>query len=56
MGLASTFTNSFVREIGRNYGKSISNHLLGDSHSTPVPWLEDPRALLVSEEENMRMS
>jgi len=36
MGLASTFTNSIVREIGRNYGKSISNDLLGDSHSTPV--------------------
>ena len=36
MGLASTFTNSIVREIGRNYGKSISNNLLGDSHSTPV--------------------
>ncbi len=33
MGLASTFTNSIVREIGRNYGKSISNNLLGDSHS-----------------------
>ena len=30
MGLASTFTNSIVREIGRNYGKSISNDLLGD--------------------------
>ena len=36
MGLASTFTNSIVREIGRIYGKSISNDLLGDSHSTPV--------------------
>jgi hypothetical protein len=36
MGLASTFTNSIVREIGRNYGKSISNNRLGDSHSTPV--------------------
>ncbi len=36
MGLASTFTNSIVREIGRNYGKSISNNLLGDYHSTPV--------------------
>ena len=36
MGLASTFTNSIVREIDRNYGKSISNDLLGDSHSTPV--------------------
>ena len=36
MGLASTFTNSIVREIGRNYGKSISNNLLGDSHSSPV--------------------
>ena len=36
MGLASTFTNSIVREIGRNYGKSISNDLVGDSHYTPV--------------------
>ena len=36
MGLASTFTNSIVREIGRNYGKAISNNLLGDYHSTPV--------------------
>lgn len=36
MGLGSTFTNSIVREIGRNYGKAISNSLMGDSHSTPV--------------------
>jgi|TARA_R110000744_G_C19269355_1_gene552314 hypothetical protein len=35
MGLAKTFTNSIVREIGRNYGKAASNHLLGDRHSTP---------------------
>ncbi len=36
MGLGSTFTNSIVREIGRNYGKAISNSLMGDSHSSPV--------------------
>ena len=36
MGLGSPFTNSIVREIGRNYGKAISNSLMGDSHSTPV--------------------
>lgn len=35
MGLGKTFTNSIVREIGRNYGKAISNSLLGDKHSTP---------------------
>jgi hypothetical protein len=36
MGLADVFVKSVVREIGRNYGKSISNSLLGNSHSTPV--------------------
>jgi hypothetical protein len=36
MGLGSTFTNSIVREIGRNYGKAISNSLMGDSHSSPI--------------------
>ena len=36
MSLANVFTRSIVREIGRNYGKSISNSLLGNSHSTPV--------------------
>ena len=36
MSLGKTFTNSIVREIGRNYGKSISNSLLGNTHSTPV--------------------
>jgi hypothetical protein len=36
MGLGSTFTNSIVREIGRNYGKAISNSLMGNSHSSPV--------------------
>jgi hypothetical protein len=35
MGLGKTFTNSIVREVGRNYGKAISNSLLGDKHSTP---------------------
>ena len=36
MGLGKTFTNSIVREIGRNYGKAASNYLLGDKHSTPI--------------------
>jgi len=36
MGLGKTFTNSLVREIGRNYGKAASNYLLGDKHSTPI--------------------
>ena len=36
MSLGRTFTNSIVREIGRNYDKAISNSLMGDSHSTPV--------------------
>ena len=36
MSLAKTFTSAIVREIGRNYGKAVSNSLMGDSHSTPV--------------------
>jgi hypothetical protein len=36
MGLGKTFTRAIVREIGRNYGKAASNHLLGDKHSTPI--------------------
>ncbi len=36
MGLGSTFTNAIVREIGRNYGKAISNSLMGNTHSTPI--------------------
>lgn len=36
MGLGNTFTNAIVREIGRNYGKAISNSLMGNSHSTPI--------------------
>ena len=36
MGLGSTFTNAIVREIGRNYGKAISNSLMGNAHSTPI--------------------
>ena len=35
MGLTKTFTNAIVREVGRNYGKAISNSLLVDKHSTP---------------------
>lgn len=31
-----TFTNALIREIGRNYGKAISNSLLGDKHANPV--------------------
>lgn len=36
MSLGNVFVRSVVREVGRNYGKSISNSLLGNSHSTPV--------------------
>jgi hypothetical protein len=36
MGLGNVFVRSVVREMGRNYGKSISNSMLGDSHATPV--------------------
>ena len=36
MGLGNVFVRSMVREVGRNYGKAISNSLLGDRHSTPV--------------------
>ena len=36
MGLGNVFVRSVVREVGRNYGKAISNGLLGDKHSTPV--------------------
>lgn len=36
MGIGDVFVKSVVREVGRNYGKSISNSLLGDRHSTPV--------------------
>ncbi|MCC5917064.1 MAG: hypothetical protein JJU02_07020 [Cryomorphaceae bacterium] len=35
MKLGKNFVNSMVREVGRNYGKAISNTLLGDRHSTP---------------------
>jgi hypothetical protein len=35
MKLGKSFVNSMVREVGRNYGKAISNRLLGDKHSTP---------------------
>lgn len=35
MNLGKSFVNSMVREVGRNYGKAISNRLLGDKHSTP---------------------
>jgi hypothetical protein len=36
MALGNVFVNSIVREIGRNYGRAISNSLLGDSHSIPI--------------------
>ena len=36
MGLGNVFVRSIVREVGRNYGKAVSNSLLGDKHSTPV--------------------
>jgi len=41
----STFTNALIREIGRNYGKAISNSLLGDAHSNPVRIVSAPRIL-----------
>ena len=36
MGLGNVFVRSIVREVGRNYGKAVSNNLLGDKHSTPI--------------------
>lgn len=36
MGIGNVFVRSVVREVGRNYGKAISNSLMGDRHSTPV--------------------
>ena len=33
--MIEVFTKAIVREIGRNIGKTASNGLLGDSHSTP---------------------
>ena len=40
-----TFTNAIIREIGRNYGKAISNSLLGNKHSNPVRIVGTPRVL-----------
>jgi hypothetical protein len=36
MGLGNVFVRSIVREVGRNYGKAVSNSLLGNKHSTPI--------------------
>lgn len=36
MGLGNVFVRSIVREVGRNYGKAVSNSLLCNKHSTPV--------------------
>ena len=36
MSLGNIFIKSIVREVGRNYGKAVSNSLLGDKHSTPI--------------------
>ena len=36
MGIGNVFVRSVVREVGRNYGKAVSNSLMGDRHSTPV--------------------
>ncbi len=33
--MIDVFTKAIVREIGRNFGKTASSILLGDSHSTP---------------------
>ena len=40
-----TFTNALIREIGRNYGKAISNALLGDKHANPVRLVNKNRGL-----------
>ncbi|MDA9679625.1 hypothetical protein N9T96_01135 [Flavobacteriaceae bacterium] len=40
-----TFTNALIREVGRNYGKAISNALLGDKHANPVRITGTPRVL-----------
>lgn len=36
MSLGNVFVNSVVKEIGRNYGRAVSNTLLGDAHAIPV--------------------
>lgn len=41
MSLGNVFIRSVVREVGRNYGKAISNAALGNKHSTPVRVVED---------------
>ena len=41
----STFVNAVIREIGRNYGKAISNSLLGDKHANPVRLVSKQRNL-----------
>ena len=43
----ATFTNAIIREIGRNYGKAISNALLGDKHANPVRLVCKDRGLEV---------
>ena len=40
-----TFTNAIIREIGRNYGKAISNSLLGNKHANPVRLVGSSRVL-----------
>ncbi|WP_178985488.1 hypothetical protein [Winogradskyella helgolandensis] len=42
--MVEDLTKAFVREIGRNYGKAVSNHLLGDAHSTPYRRVGSNRA------------
>ena len=39
--MIDVFTKAIVREIGRNFGKTASNILLGDSHSTPYRWVSN---------------
>jgi hypothetical protein len=34
--LGEKFISSAVRQIGRDLGKTVSNELFGDAHSTPV--------------------
>ena len=34
--LGEKFISSAVRQVGRDLGKTVSNQLFGDAHSTPI--------------------
>ena len=34
--MGEKFISSAVRQVGRDLGKTVSNELFGDAHSTPV--------------------